>query len=268
MFVDWQSSGESAVLWINAPPGSGKSVLSASIIDRLTHLDNKRSANVIYFFCRCDDPEKGKAISALRWLALQALKLIQYIPVELDQLYQDEYSPAECFIEDILIVERVLGYLLKRIAYVYIIVDGLDECGEGPLLEALIRLRNQKGYGITKWLFTSCNDPIARKVFEASKTSILTVPKTIMQNDIRRFLEDNADVLCVTDDQLERITKISQGNFLAMRLTVNPFCNEEVTCSEEFEEALDNFHPELGQCWFRRLQKLSQRPEKIQNLAQ
>ena len=51
------------------------------------------------------------------------------------------------------------------------------------------------------------------------------------------------------------------------RLTIDPFRNEELTCSEEFEEALDNFLPELGQCWFRSLHRLSQRSEQIQELA-
>ena len=53
-----------------------------------------------------------------------------------------------------------------------------------------------------------------------------------------------------------------------MRLTVDPFRNEEFTCSEEFQEALDDFQPDLGNCWFRSLQRLSQRSEQFQELAQ
>jgi hypothetical protein len=53
-----------------------------------------------------------------------------------------------------------------------------------------------------------------------------------------------------------------------MRLTIDPFRNEELTCSEEFDKALASFQPELGRCWFRSLQRLLERSEQIQELAQ
>jgi hypothetical protein len=107
-----------------------------------------------------------------------------------------------------------------------------------------------------------------RKKLGSSNWDILTVPKTVVQNDIRKFLEDNSDLLCGTCDQLDRVTKMSQGNFLMMRLTIDPFRNEELTCAEEFEEALDNFQPELSRCWFRSLRRLLERSDQIQELAQ
>ncbi len=253
---------------MNAAPGSGKSVLSASVVDKLLQSEKKEHTNVIYFFCRFDEPEKCKAISALRSLAIQALKLIQYIPDELYELYQDEFSAEDSFVANIDVAERVLGYLLKRIEYVSVIVDGLDECHESAILDSLIRLRDQKSYGITKYFFTSRDDALVRKRFENSKSAILTVPSKVIQTDIRKFLEDNSDILCGTREQLDRITKLYEGNFLMMRLTVDPFKNEELTCAEEFEEALNDFQPQLARCWFRSLQRLSQRSEKVQELAQ
>ena len=166
-----------------------------------------------------------------------------------------------------MVAEKVLGYLLKRIEYVTVIIDGLDECHDHTLLDSLVRLQAQKTYGITKWFFTSRSDPAISKCFERTQTEILVVPQKVVKNDIRKFLEDNADLLCGTCDQLDRITTRSQGNFLMMRLTIDPFRNEELTCSEEFEEALDNFSPELGQCWFRSLHRLMQRSEQIRELA-
>jgi hypothetical protein len=268
VYLKWQSAGETSSVWLNAAPGSGKSVLAASIVDNLQQSQKKAQKHVIYFFCRFDEPEKCKAMSALRSLSIQALKLLKYIPDELYELYQDEYSVEDCYVNNIAIVERTLGYLLKRIDYVSVIIDGLDECHETALLDSLTRLRDQKGHGITKWLFTSRNDPVVRKKFENSKWDILTVPSKIVQEDIRKFLEDNSDLLCGTSKQLDRITEMSEGNFLMMRLTIDPFRNEELTCSEEFEEALDTFQPELGRCWFRSLQRLLHRSEQIQELAQ
>jgi hypothetical protein len=43
---------------MNASPGSGKSVLVATVIDKLAHSEKKDLRKVIYFFCRFDEPEK------------------------------------------------------------------------------------------------------------------------------------------------------------------------------------------------------------------
>jgi hypothetical protein len=109
---------------------------------------------------------------------------------------------------------------------------------------------------------------VFRTKFESSKWDILAVPKTVSQNDIRKFLERNSDLLCGTCDQLDRITKLSQGNFLMVRITIDPFRNGELACAEEFEAAFDGFQPDLGRCWFRSLQRLLERSEQIQELAQ
>jgi hypothetical protein len=268
IFSKWQLSGESASLWVNAAPGSGKSVLAASIIERLAQSKKKDLNKVIYFFCRYDEPDKCKAISALKSLAYQALKLTRYLPEELSELYREEFSAQDSFIVNLSIAERVLGSILKHIPYVSVVIDGLDECSESVLIDSLVRLRDQKSPGITKWLFTSRDDPIIRKKFESSKLEILSVSKTIVQNDIRKFLEDTPDLLCGTCDQLDQITRMSQGNFLMMRLTIDPFRNGELTCAEEFEAALDGFLPELSRCWFRSLHRLLERSGQIQELAQ
>jgi hypothetical protein len=94
---------------MNASPGSGKSVLAASVIDKLQHSEKKDLRKVIYFFCRFDEPEKCKSISALRSLAIQALKLVKYIPDDLYDLYQEEFSAEDAFVANNSIAEQVLG---------------------------------------------------------------------------------------------------------------------------------------------------------------
>lgn len=103
----------------------------------------KAQKNIIYFFCRFDEPEKCKAISALRSLTIQALKLLRYIP-DVYELYKDECSVVDCYVASLAIAERVLGYLLKRIDYASVVVDGLDKCRESAILNPQIRLREQE----------------------------------------------------------------------------------------------------------------------------
>jgi len=222
---------------------------------------------VLYFFCRFDDPDKCRAISVLRSIALQALKVIKYIPDELYQLYREEYSSDDQHIATTLVAGKVVEFLLKRIEHVYIVIDGLCECHDGTLPDILIRLSNNKGLGITKWLFTSRNEPEIYKRFEAIGADTITVSKTVVERDIRKYLEDNVDLLFGTEDQLDRLTTLSEGNFLGIRLTIDPLREDEVTCEAEFEETLKSFQPELGRCWYRSLKKLTRRKGPIQELA-
>ena len=57
-FTKWQSCDEGASLWVNAAPGSGKSVLCASVVEQMMQTNSKVPCNVIYFFCRFDDPRE------------------------------------------------------------------------------------------------------------------------------------------------------------------------------------------------------------------
>lgn len=222
---------------------------------------------MLYFFCRFDDPDKCRAISVLRSIALQALKLIKYIPDELYHLYREEYSGDDKYVATTMVAAKVVEFLLKRIEHVYIIIDGLCECQDGILADLLIRISNSKGLGITKWLFTSRNELDISKKFEAIGADSLTISKSIVKMDIRKYLEDNVDLLFGTKDQLDRLTALSEGNFLGIRLTIDPLREDEVTCEEEFEETLRSFQPELGRCWYRSLKKLTQRKKTVQELA-
>lgn len=267
-YLQWSESSDSASIWVNAAPGAGKSVLSACVVEKLKAAAITQHTNVIYFFCRFDDPEKCEALSALRAISLQALKLIKHVPDELYEYYQDECVGNDCYISDISVAENVAAYLFKRIDYVSIILDGIDECRQSILLsESLIRLAGQKRFGITKWLLTSRNEPQIRKKFTDNSWDIMDVPKRLIQKDIRTFLDDNTDLLCQSCDQLGLLAELSQGNFLMMRLAIDPFRNEEVTCSDELDQTLLDFQPELARCWLRSLQRLLQRSAQVQDLA-
>lgn len=264
-FSRWHNEKESTALWINAAPGAGKSVLMATIIEKLKDKGPDQNQDTIYFFCRFDEQEKSRALSALRSIALQALELINHIPDELYSLYEDEFSDEEKYIVTVDVAEKVIELLLKRIERAHIVIDAVDECNEARLIDSLLCLSTKKSFGITKWLFSSRSEPEIIKKF--SKIDALPVPKTAIENDIRLFLNDNSDLFCGTCDQLDQFAKMTEGNFLQARLSVDPFRNEDITCREEFDEMLMTFQPGLGRCWYRSLQKLSQASMQLQELT-
>ena len=70
-FQDWETSISSSdvmrILWIHGPPGFGKTVLSARIVE---HLQSENPDCVAYFFCVSDDQAKRQPLAIVRsWVA-------------------------------------------------------------------------------------------------------------------------------------------------------------------------------------------------------
>src|SRR5271169_727435 len=74
-FRAWRYSNDpaSALLWIHARAGRGKSVLAATIVQHLQHQTRNTGDACVYFFCRSDDEAKKTPHAILRstayWLA-------------------------------------------------------------------------------------------------------------------------------------------------------------------------------------------------------
>src|SRR5437667_7269639 len=67
-FHSWQTSSDraTALLWIHARAGRGKSVLAATIVHYLQRAVRNTGDSCVYFFCRSDDEAKKKPHAILR----------------------------------------------------------------------------------------------------------------------------------------------------------------------------------------------------------
>ena len=120
-YRQWHS-GDNGLLWIKGIPGSGKSVMAASIIDQL----QQENVPVLYFFFRQIIDANHRPIAALRdWLCqilsysspLQG-KLKGYLGRRLESL-----SPSDFW--------KDLKLALESFPRVYCVTDALDEMDEG-----------------------------------------------------------------------------------------------------------------------------------------
>ena len=71
-FQDWQKSKSSAMLWVSADPGCGKSVLAKYLVDSV--LPTTRSRTVCYFFFKDDFEDQRNVVSALCCILHQLFK--------------------------------------------------------------------------------------------------------------------------------------------------------------------------------------------------
>jgi hypothetical protein len=129
-FSDWYST-PGAKLWCSGIPGGGKSVLAASIIEEcLQRNGNDPDKAVAYFFCTYRElPSQDPCpilSSVCMQLALQNEEAFEILQEAHDELY-NSYLHTQPTSERLAEVLQRISACFNR---VYLIIDGLDECGD------------------------------------------------------------------------------------------------------------------------------------------
>lgn len=137
------------MLWYyHANPGSGKTVLAATIIDYL----RMQGQNVAYFFYSFNSPRRKQGISGLGSLALQILHHMNFVSQTLQNRLDNEMSLNIAGLHNQSTAVAIVHDLLNHgCAEVCVIVDGLDECSDEA--QTLISFKNLLGlniYGVVK----------------------------------------------------------------------------------------------------------------------
>ena len=134
----WKQEKVSSTLWCTGILGSGKTVLSANVVEDLTITT---TAVVAYFFCRHDEVESLQARTIIGSVARQIFNSIK--PDLVDEIAQMRSG--------IIDTDQILGYIQKllpsNLHEYFIVIDGLDECEEKEsrlLLQCLKQLLMSK----------------------------------------------------------------------------------------------------------------------------
>lgn len=137
-YKQWKLNKVSSLLWCTGKLGSGKTVLSANVVEdlRMTTSDA-----VAYFFCRHDEATSLETRSILGSIARQILDHIKSYRV--DAVAETRLGTID--------TDQILQYLQElppsNSQRYYIIIDGLDECEEKErrlLLQCLKELLTSK----------------------------------------------------------------------------------------------------------------------------
>lgn len=128
-FQTWLEHPDST-LWLSGIPGAGKTVLAGTIIEEAM----KRSSDdiaIAFFFCDYKDTKTQTPVNVLSALASQLARQKEDTYGYLDHYYR-ELHPERALerhpsVSDL---QRILKDMVKSFDHVYIIVDGLDECGD------------------------------------------------------------------------------------------------------------------------------------------
>lgn len=126
-FLNWSSGDfpnrKAKVLWVNGPPGFGKTVLCARIVQ---HLSNTTDSPLAYFFFSSDDSESRRdPFLAIRsWLT----QLLSYSSALEVVRKESESESQTSLIASRAHVVAMLKTIVQNIPGCTFILDGIDEC--------------------------------------------------------------------------------------------------------------------------------------------
>lgn len=195
-FIQWNEScdTESRILLIHGPPGSGKSVLAASIINAL--MDTDCGDNIcVYSFIRHDDANKRDLRATMRTLIFE---LTERIVVYNDVLRQS-YERGEFASEELESIHHLWQSLFIRklekcnfVGSVKWVIDGLDESNasqRSTFLEYFADLRYLKR-NLKILVVSRYNAEVVEKLKSAG-SAIIEITEERTNADIRAVISRN-----------------------------------------------------------------------------
>jgi len=186
-----QRKPDTPILWLQGTPGSGKSVISAQLVNFIKAAKHF----VIHHFCAYSYASSTTYDQILRSLLLQLLRkdgeLVAHV-------YEDcvlrKKSPS------VSALEQLLQTLFTSTAnepcqteYIWVILDGLDECEEDKqarvvsLMNQITSKRSLSGGTICKVLISSRASPVLSNRFRRKQRISLTDEKDCLQQAIRQY---------------------------------------------------------------------------------
>ncbi|KAF4879375.1 Vegetative incompatibility protein HET-E-1 [Colletotrichum siamense] len=260
-FQDWLCNDSSNVLNIAGKIGSGKTILTANIIDHLMrHKTNKQ--RVSFFFVRFDDIHSQSSEIILRSLTCQAL-----VCASVDESLLELMEKSDALMFD---SESLLGLVSHQIALLddyFLIIDGLDECtttNRSSVLDFLSLFRQRCLNGRTKTII-SARDSVTSHIdsfFPSVSRVIVGSDETNCDLSVfaREILEEKqrgdwsvGDPKLI-EEILHSIGLGGEGMFLWVYLTIEDITTRRT--DEDVRQALLNIPRNLSDTFDRVLQRI------------
>jgi hypothetical protein len=241
-YKQWHSSENDGILWVKGIPGSGKSVVAATLIDHL----RKEKVPVLYFFFRQIIDANHVPQAALRdWLD-QILAYSPPLQAKLARHLKDSRSLQSLSATDFWALIKMAMLYLPR---AYCVVDALDEIDHGQdmldFLEGLSKLGTWRPSHV-KIVMTSRPVPSIEIPLRHTPTIHLRLEEDMVDQDIAAFVQHMIKISSIGEQYHEAIRKAVPGNanglFLYAKLAMDAF----LAPGTDPQQALDNLPIDLN----------------------
>lgn len=185
-FKQWKDSPSNAVLWLTGGPGSGKTVMTGSIIEQLQNESNSRNSVLLYYFVDGKEADKCNPLNVFPGLIYQLLRARP----NLVGMVRRATGTDAYFSSTLQKSAKILHSIMKDIPKIFLFVDAIDECkvSRSELLVLLFDL--QKDAKSLKLFVTSRTDPncTIEGVFDQYSTPRICLTIDNMNADIAMYL--------------------------------------------------------------------------------
>lgn len=140
-FREWLH-GCRSTLFCKGIPGSGKTMMTAIVVDHLLNQYSNRTTGIAFLYCNYRKHETQKAVNLLASLLRQLSAHSLHMPESVNALYEQHFPRGtRPSLEEI---SKSLHSVVETFARVMIIIDALDECRNDDGTRSLILSENRK----------------------------------------------------------------------------------------------------------------------------
>ncbi|KAK4064438.1 hypothetical protein Trihar35433_7955 [Trichoderma harzianum] len=261
-FNTWISSRDFSLLWCSGKIGSGKTTLTASVIEKLLTKERSPDVFISFFFVRFDDRQSLNAEIILKSIIRQMLnvsKLYEKVETLLDNMQLNLASGLDE-------IAKLLQSTAAEFKKLYIVIDGLDECTKSERHDLLEILRSVLNVRSNTKLFLAGRDSVSREVqIKFPTLKQISMDCSSAQSDIATYVEGivqeklKTEELIVGDPDLIEDIKAAlsdgaNGMFLWVIFQVNELCLQH--CDEDIRTAIQNFPKDLEETFNRAIDRI------------
>ncbi|KAM6530703.1 hypothetical protein FSOLCH5_000201 [Fusarium solani] len=232
-YETWHNSPDHGLLWIRGVPGSGKSVIAATLAHRLSQED----VPVLYFFFRQIVDANHRPINLLRdWLD-QILLYSPPLQATLKEYIDTDRSLGSVSMDELW---RHLRMALASIPLTYCVVDALDEMDQynDGFVRSLADLGHWRPSSV-KVLMTSRPVVSVETPMRGIGCINIRMEEDLIDIDIATYVRHCLDGTSISEDDRQRIKQAvpgrANGLFLYAKLAMKAFLEPNVNVATALE---------------------------------
>ncbi|CAJ0554858.1 Ff.00g133710.m01.CDS01 [Fusarium sp. VM40] len=276
-FGDWFNT-ERSRLWCSGIPGAGKSVIAGAIVDECLQLtQNQPKAGLGYFFCTYKDPRTVLPCNVLSTLcyqlALQHEDAFQILEAYYKELHPSPHLPMPPKTSRLI---EVLHDICRVFSRVYLIVDGLDECGDhtDETVRSMLRVSLATANKNINVALLSRDELMIREKLEDHFDWIEIEAHThdiqlYVASQLAQLIEEKRLRLrdpSLKDEIVVKLVEGAKGMFRWVTCQLHHLC--ELPTDRARREALGKLPPTLFETYERILNNIESRSEAVRQLVE